>query len=145
MCGNTYNEKKIFELNEYWEECGNWYELNTTISLNDFAEFPMKNGFNKGDIIVLIGKKPEDIGTGDIIVFRSNRPDPIIHRVVDVRTSNGKFVFQTKGDNNKESLKGVIDETNINQDQVIGKSLFKIPYLGFIKIWFVEILRFVIK
>ena len=58
-----------------------WYTLNG-ISKDEFAEFPFKNGFNKGDIIVLKGKKPEYIEVGDVIVFWSAKRDPIIHRVV---------------------------------------------------------------
>ena len=92
--------------------------------------------------MVLIGKKPKDVNVGDVIVFRNGRPDPIIHRVVKKWKDNSDYFFQTKGDNNRESIKnGSIDETNINQNQIIGKALFKIPILGYVKIWFVEILK----
>jgi len=127
--------------NQWWDKNGQWY-LKNGIEEEDFSQFSLKNGFNKGDIMVLIGKKPQDVNVGDVIVFRNSRPDPIIHRVVKKWKDNSDYFFQTKGDNNRESIKnGSIDETNINQNQIIGKALFKIPILGYVKIWFVEILK----
>lgn len=127
--------------NQWWDKNGKWY-LENSIEENEFLQFSMKNGFNKGDIIVLIGKKPKDINVGDIIVFKNYRPDPIIHRVVKKWQNNSNYFFQTKGDNNKDVIKNkALDETNIHQDSVIGKAVIKIPFLGYIKIWFVEILK----
>ena len=126
---------------KWWDKNGKWY-LENSIGENEFSQFSMKNGFNKGDIIVLIGKKPRNINVGDIIVFKNNRPDPIIHRVVKKWQNNSNYFFQTKGDNNKDTIKNkALDETNIHQDSVIGKAVIKIPFLGYIKIWFVEILK----
>ncbi len=142
MCGNVYDEKKNFSLDEYWQECGAWYE-NLDISKEEFLIFPYKNGFNKGDIMVLKGVEPEKISQGDILVFFSNRNDPIIHRVVSKNESNGGIIIHTKGDNNEGSIKSsALDETRINEDAVIGKAVIRIPLLGYIKIWFVDVLRF---
>ena len=133
---------------EWWSKNGQWYTDNG-IEKEDFLQFPLKNGFNKGDIIVLIGKKPEDIETGDIIVFRSHRErpraDPIIHRIVDKSDNNTIATFSTKGDNNNNQINtcnsdGCTDETDIRQEQIIGKALLKVPLLGYIKIWFVELI-----
>ena len=92
--------------------------------------------------MVLRGKNAEDIKIGDIIVFWSARKDPIIHRVVKKWQENEVYYFQTKGDNyvtNPTSIKSsMLDETRISQDKVIGNAVFKIPFLGYIKIWFVE-------
>lgn len=125
----------------YWENAKGFYVANN-IKREDFTNFPLKNGFNKGDIMVLKGKKAQDIRIGDIIVFWSARKDPIIHRVVKKWQENGVYYFQTKGDNyitNPASIKStLLDETSISQDKVIGNAVFKIPFLGYIKIWFVE-------
>lgn len=143
ICGNIYSEKGFLGLNEYWQECGNWYEENTNIDENKFSGFPFKNGFNKGDIMVLIGGDAENIDVGDIIVFKSDRKDPIIHRVVRKMHSGNVVSFQTKGDNNKDSIKtSRLDETNLGEDVIIGKAVFRVPLLGYIKIWFVELLKF---
>ncbi len=136
MCGNTECAQK------------DWYSQ-TSISKEDFVSYPFKNGFNKGDIMVLYGTKPENIKKGDVIVFKSQRPDPIIHRVVRIEEKYGIFNYQTKGDHNSNSIEGGgIDETNIGQDRVVGyekykkasKAVLRIPYLGYIKIWFVELI-----
>lgn len=125
----------------WWSNGGQWY-LDHGISKEEFSQFVLRNGFNKGDIIVLRGAKDAEVG--DIIVFRSGRPDPIIHRVVKVSASAGGQVYQTKGDNRKTNQQQIrnalLDETNIPEKEVIGKALFKVPFLGYIKIWAVELL-----
>lgn len=130
------------DFDSWWKKSGKWYFSNN-ITKDDFAGFQSKNGFNKGDIMVLKGKKPENIMVGDIIVFWSARKDPIIHRVVRKWQENGIYHFQTKGDNNPNSISNpVLDETNIGQGLIVGNSVFRIPFLGYIKIWFVDIISF---
>lgn len=129
--------------NEWWEHSKSWYEEHD-ITQAQFANFKLRNGFNKGDIIVLTAAKTDTTANGDIIVFRSGKPDPIIHRVVAWWSEDGKRFYMTKGDNyetNKLPIRNaIIDETRITEGQVIGKAFFKIPYLGYIKIWFVELI-----
>jgi len=128
---------------DWWDKNGQWYE-NNKIEKNKFSQFSLKNGFNKGDIIILKGKKTEDIRLGEVIVFQNSRPDPIIHRVVDKWQNNSEYFFKTKGDNNKEPIKNkILDETNINQNHIIGSALLKVPFLGYIKIWFIDILMII--
>jgi len=140
MCGNIYEGKTAFKFDGYWEECGSWYE-GIGIGKTDFSGFSFNNGFNKGDIMVLSGASVDTINVGDVIVFKSRREDPIIHRVV--KKDAEAITFQTKGDNNRDSIDSIgLDETNIREEMVIGKAVFRIPFLGYIKIWFVEILEF---
>lgn len=128
---------------EWWKSSGKWYTANG-ISKDDFAGFPLKNGFDKGDIIVLKGKKPKSIEAGDIIVFWSAKKDPIIHRVVRKWQEESIYYFQTKGDNYKTNpisiRNSILDETRISQEQIVGNATIRIPFLGYIKIWFVELL-----
>ncbi len=143
MCGNYYEEKIPIDFDAFWEECGEFYRA-FNINKNEFSEFPMKNGFNTGDIIVLFGEDPGDLELGDIIVFRANQPDPIIHRIVRIWVEDNEYHFQTKGDHNPGSISsGRVYETDITQDRIIGKAVFRIPYLGYIKIWFMDLLRLV--
>ena len=37
MCGNFYEERKFFALDDYWEECGKWYDSNPGINKNEFS------------------------------------------------------------------------------------------------------------
>ena len=141
MCGNYYEEKKPVDFDTFWEECGDFYRMQD-INKNEFSEFPMKNGFNTGDIIVLFGKKPEKLKIGDVIVFKANQPDPIIHRIIKIWNENGEYHFQTKGDHNAESISYQrVYEVDITEDRIIGKAVLRIPYLGYIKIWFMDLLK----
>lgn len=111
------------------------YYENIDVSFDEFSKFPLENGFKKGDIMVLI--KPEDLKVGDVIVFQSGRPDPIIHRIIKVKGSS----YETKGDNNCGQISSLsLDETNIAKENIYGKTLLRIPFLGYVKIWFVDLI-----
>ncbi|MBI2208300.1 signal peptidase I [Candidatus Woesearchaeota archaeon] len=134
-------EHNGMELEQWWEKNKDWY-LKNGIDKAAFEQFSLKNGFNKGDIMILVGKDGRNIKIGDVIVFVEGGKDPIIHRVVKKAERKGTIYFQTKGDNNRDSIKtSQLDETNIAETEVIGKAAFRVPLLGYIKIGFVEILK----
>ena len=116
---------------DWWERQGRWYE-EKNITKADFMRFDMKNGFQKGDMIFLKGK--DEFEVGEIIVFDANSNNPIIHRVV-VKKEND---YQTKGDANSDSSKN-LGEMNIPKERIIGKALFRVPFLGWVKVWASEI------
>ncbi len=125
----------------WWESNGEWY-VSAGITKEQFAGFDFQDGFNKGDIMILRGIKTKDIKIGEVIVFESKRPDPIIHRVVKKWEQDNDYLFQTKGDNNIGSIKSpYLDETTIGEERIIGKAVFRVPLLGYIKIWFVELIQ----
>ena len=128
----------------WWNKASNWYITNG-ITKEDFGKFPLKNGFDKGDIMVLKGKNPQNIEIGDVIVFWSAKKDPIIHRVVKKWQNNSIGYFQTKGDNyktNPASIKSsFLDETKVSEEQIVGNAVLRIPLFGYVKIWFVDILN----
>ena len=147
LCGNFYSssEKQHINFNEYWGACGGWYD-EKGIGKQEFSKFSLKNGFRKGDIIIVWGRFTPSLG--DVIIFKPNQesraPRPIIHRIVGI--DNG--VIETKGDHNADQLSLLnniykTDETHILKEQVIGKAIFKIPYLGWVKIWFVELIQMI--
>lgn len=116
-----------------------WY-LEHDIEKEEFLEYPFKSGFNKGDIMVLLGVEPENIKMGDIIVFQSQeKADPIIHRVTEIEENEG-YIFQTKGDHNPTY--GPIDK-DIIEDNIYGRAVLRIPLLGWIKIAFVSLLQYI--
>jgi len=124
--------------NDWWNSQSSFYE-NIGLSKDEFRKFPLKNGFNKGDIIVLRGKAWSSLSIGDVIVYQSTlRPEPIIHRIIKIYEENGKRFIQTKGDHNSGSN---IDEVKISEEQYIGNGLLKIPLLGWVKIGFVGLLK----
>ncbi len=122
----------------------NWFERHESkynefdITQNEFKSFNMKKGFNKGDILFIIGAKPEKIKIGNIIIFNAGTQNPIIHRVIDIRedSETGKLIFSTIGDNNYGQLSV---EKNISEDQVVGKATLRIaPLIGWGKLIFFE-------
>ncbi|MBI2508215.1 signal peptidase I [Candidatus Woesearchaeota archaeon] len=116
----------------YWGACGEWYE-NKGITKDEFEEFPQKNGFNIGDIFVL--KKADSVEIGDVIVYNNKVNNaPIIHRVVDIKDG----YYTTKGDHNSDTF---FFEEKIAKEQVYGKVLLKIPYLGWVKVMFNILLK----
>lgn len=129
---NGLSDDELTGFAAWWEENKEWYE-NKNIDIEEFEDFSFKNGFNKGDIMVLVGKPPQSINIGDILVFESNLDNPVIHRVVDKWEEDGKYYFQTKGDNNGDSGQG-LDELKISEDRLIGKAVLRVPYLGWLKI-----------
>jgi signal peptidase I len=142
LCAEVFYEKKHIDFDEYWEICDEWYLKNTDISKDEFRSFPFHNGFNTGDIMILKGRAPEDLKIGDIIVYQTNRPDPIIHRIVNIWAEEEEYFFQTKGDHNPSSNG---DEHKIAEDQIIGEAIIRVPYLGWVKIWFVNLIQVIGK
>src|SRR3989344_2683697 len=63
--------------------------------------------------------------------------NPIINRLVKINDGS----YQTKGDNNQDSFKE-LNETNINPGNVIGKAFLRIPYLGWVKIGFTNLISY---
>jgi len=133
---SMYHEKNILsDYDEWWIDHENKYKKFSIIK-EQFKDFHLKKGFNKGDILFVVGKKPDKINVGDVIIFNANYKNPIIHRVIDIRETNGEKIFSTIGDNNNGQL---AIETNIKEDQIVGKATVRImPYLGWAKLIFFE-------
>lgn len=142
ICGKKSEKIYFMGFDRYWDTCGDWYTKNTAIKKEEFQDFSFKNGFNTGDIMVLYGTKPENVKVGDVIVFSTSaRPDPIIHRVIKVwNDENNQLFFQTKGDHNG-AINSVVNEGKISKDRYIGRAVIRIPYLGWIKIGFVNFIN----
>jgi signal peptidase I len=134
------------EFDSWWNSNGGWYDGYKNITKEEFQSYHFKNGLNKGDIIIVTS--PKRVSKGEIIIFQPNEAAiaryPIIHRIIATNP------IGTKGDNNNDQLKAFgagynnpvqVDETNINQDQLIGKATIRIPYLGWIKLIFFEPLK----
>ena len=127
------------DFDSWWNENSKWYESND-ISLEMFNEFDFKRGFNKGDIMVLFGVEAKNINKGDILVFEANSKYPVIHRVVKVWSEDEEIYFQTKGDNNPRVF-SELGENKIAEDRIIGKAVLRIPFLGWVKIMFTELIK----
>ena len=130
LCGvRVFEFEHTFD--NYWKYCGETYRK-FGISKDEFMRFPFKDGLNVGDVAVVMGSKNYEVG--DIIVFSpTNSKYPIIHRIVKVNEDGS---FQTKGDHNLAQLSY---EYRVEKDQIHGKAIFIIPYIGLIKVMFVRL------
>lgn len=83
----------------------------------------------------IITKKVDgsDLKINDIITFISSDSRysgfTITHRIVEkAKLSDGTYLFKTKGDYNN-----VTDSSMVNESDITGKVIFKIPMLGYIQ------------
>lgn len=148
ICSNRVQgvSSQKLDLNEYWDYCGDYYENNYDIQLDDFKDFKYNNGLNIGDVMVLYGKDTSEIEIGDVLVFVPQderfyqQRGPVIHRVVNIYYEDGKRYFQTKGDHNGQSYLNF--ENKISEESVIGVGVFRVPYLGYPRLWLSQIIGF---
>jgi len=135
---SMYHEGNLFsDFDQWWQKHEAKYK-SFTINQLDFQDYKFKNGFNKGDILFIVGVKPEKIKKGDVIIFEAGNANPLIHRIVDIKINpeTGDYTFSTMGDNNNGQLSF---EKTIKPNQIVGKATFKLaPYLGWVNLSFLN-------
>ncbi len=133
---SMYHKGNLFsDFDAWWDRHEDKYS-EFIINDLDFKKFTLKNGFNKGDILLVFKANPEKLEIGDIIIFNAYQKNPVIHRIIDIREKNGQKVFSTIGDNNKGQFEF---EGEIIESQLIGKAVLKLaPYIGWVKLVFYE-------
>ena len=82
-----------------------------------------------GDVAIIKKCNSNDVNVGDIIEYQMEGYT-VVHRIIEKRQNNGRFSFITKGDNNNAP-----DRDEVKEDQLIGKVIFKIKYIGYPAIW----------
>ena len=82
-----------------------------------------------GDVAVIKKCNTNDVEEGDIIEYQMEGYT-VIHRIKNKTQKNGQFTFITKGDNNNTE-----DSESVLEEQLIGKVIFKVRFLGFPAIW----------
>jgi signal peptidase len=83
-----------------------------------------------GTFLVVKPTSFASLRVGDIITYQieSGKPAVISHRIASVGTTgSGERVFTTKGDNNS-----LADAAPVHAQQVRGKLLYAVPYVGFV-------------
>lgn len=113
---------------EWWNKNSAWYETKE-ITESKFKSYPLRGGLNKGDIVFVWGYS--EYKMGDIIIFNAGTRYPLIHRIVTLHPTS------TKGDHNADQLPNDL-ENNIQEDQIIGKAVARIPLIGWVKLIFFE-------
>jgi signal peptidase I len=109
-------------------------ESNYGYTKDQIDSWSLKNGFKKGDVLLIKGVKPDDLKIGDVIVYDiDGQTIPIVHRIVDVNEN-----FVTKGDHNPG-----IDPWGIKK--IRGKAIFVIPFIGWPKLILTYIISAVLR
>lgn len=70
---------------------------------------------------LIISQKTTGYQAGDVITFK-NAPAPITHRIAEIKDS----IYTTKGDANDSA-----DTEPVRQEQILGKVVFSLPFLGY--------------
>ena len=80
-----------------------------------------------GSLIVAEPVATEELGLGDIIVFRSPSNETMVtHRITGVREENGQRYFQTKGDASNGG-----DPLEVSLENGVQQVTYNLPYLGY--------------
>lgn len=82
-----------------------------------------------GDAVIIKKCTANDIKVKDVIEYQMDSYT-VIHRVIEIRQEDGEFFFITKGDNNKDP-----DYIPVREDQLIGKAIYKVPYIALPAVW----------
>lgn len=82
-----------------------------------------------GDAVIIQKCTANDIEIQDIIEYQMEGYT-VIHRVINKYRKDGEMFFITKGDNNNNE-----DSFPVSENQLIGKAIFKIPYIALPAVW----------
>ena len=77
---------------------------------------------------VVVVKPRVEYKVGDIVTFNQegSSKKTVTHRIVEMREKDGAVAFVTKGDANNG-----IDQREIKKQEILGKMLFDVPYVGY--------------
>lgn len=87
----------------------------------------MEPAIKIGSVVVV--KPSEDYQIGEIVSYGKfgKNNSPITHRIVEITNPDGEEkIFRTQGDANDGP-----DQSAITKEQILGKVLFAVPYLGY--------------
>ncbi len=125
MQHDNFNYEKYAKLNIAPEKIQSW---------------PFPNGINKGDMVIILPTNPYSIKPGTVILYNSRLFNkPILHRVVKVVNESEEVYYIVMGDNNPGPTP---EEWHITPDQIIGKVVLRIPYLGYPKVILCDLTHF---
>lgn len=95
----------------------------------------MEPTINTGDAI-LVKKLDKDeiknLNIGDILVYKKYQ-NMVVHRIVTIIPDENELLFVTKGDHNNDS-----DNYVVSEKEVVGTTIFRIPFIGLPTIWLVN-------
>ncbi len=93
------------------------------------ASGSMEPVIHKGDVVI-IDQKARDFEVGEVMAFK-RESIIVVHRVFKKQEMGDAFIYYTKGDANSN-----VDDIVIEEDMIVGKVGFKIPFVGYPTVWF---------
>lgn len=90
----------------------------------------MEPSYKTGSLIYVKDVNPSELKVDDVITFKLTENTTATHRIVEIvpdEENNQKLSFRTKGDANNAP-----DATLVSGEDVIGKPICTIPYLGYV-------------
>ena len=91
----------------------------------------------RGDLLIIQARAAEDIHLSDIVVYQDttyHTTGPIVHRIIEIRETDGEYEYVTKGDNNSVPDRGVR-----TYDEILGVVVARIPWVGNISLFLREL------
>lgn len=107
--------------------------MGTSSPLVVVTSYSMVPVLDRGDLLFLQGRTDGQINVGDIIVFQDTEwatNGPIVHRVIEIRDTEGTLEYITQGDAN-----GHPDPYERTIDEIIGVVVWRIPVIGHLSLF----------
>ncbi|MEM5853083.1 MAG: signal peptidase I [Candidatus Aenigmatarchaeota archaeon] len=124
VLSSSMRHDEFTEINHY-----KWLEENLGYNRSFVDSWPIKNGFDVGDLPIVQGSEKYEVG--DVVVYEvPGQNIPVIHRIIKI---NDDGTYMTKGDHNPALLPF---EYSVKKEQIKGKVIFIIPKLGYFKVIF---------
>jgi signal peptidase len=87
----------------------------------------MEPTFERGHLLVLQSRAPQDIKVGDVVVYTAvwHSQAPVVHRVIQIENVSGEYRYYTQGDANDTP-----DQSYRTYDDIVGVVVAAIPWVG---------------
>lgn len=93
----------------------------------------MQPAVNRGDAVVIRKlTKNMELKENDIIAYKKDKI-VVVHRIHEIKSSNGVIVYVTKGDANNG-----VDTYTVSRKEIKGIIRFKVPYIAYPTVWLSE-------
>ncbi|MBU4536046.1 MAG: signal peptidase I [Euryarchaeota archaeon] len=114
--------------------------------MNVVVSGSMEPVFHRGDIVIIqktnfLGIQefdPAQLDVGEIVIYNATWfPEPVIHRIIDVRTdADGRKFYVTQGDNNPTPDQGPVYPEQVKSRVIaIGNQPVFLPRIGYLTLW----------
>lgn len=130
----VYNITIISKSILYPNETPDFFGIKTYIVASGSMEPKLKIG----DVVVVKEIDEFYLNEGDIISFRQGQK-VVTHRIISVLRDNDSISYQTKGDNNN-----TYDKDLVRYEEIEGKLIFKLSFIGNVLLFFQQKNIFVI-